>query len=189
MEQNYDIYEREFLGVVKALEHWCPYLIWTEQLFIIKTDHKNLTYWKSPKKLTGRTACWHEKLQDYNFKILHIPRKTNTLADALLRPNGQDIQESNKEVSLIPPEAFLWIFGPDLVNSLESRIVESQQRHQKTLEEWAESLPIQELDGVMWKDIPGDRLVIPLDDEVKREVLWVWHEHKGGGHRGRDETV
>ncbi len=83
MEQNYDIYEREFLGVVKALEHWCPYLIWTEQPFIIETDYENLTYWKSPKKLTGRTAHWHEKLQDYNFKILHIPGKTNTPADAL----------------------------------------------------------------------------------------------------------
>ncbi len=26
MEQNYDIYKWEFLGVVKALEHWRPYL-------------------------------------------------------------------------------------------------------------------------------------------------------------------
>jgi len=26
-EQNYDIYEREFLGVVKALENWRQYLI------------------------------------------------------------------------------------------------------------------------------------------------------------------
>ncbi len=83
MEQNYDIYEREFLGVIKALEHWCPYLIWTEQPFIIETDHENLTYWKSPKKLMGRTARWHEKLQDYNFKILHISGKTNTPADVL----------------------------------------------------------------------------------------------------------
>jgi len=73
-----------------------------EQPFIIETDHKNLTYWKSLKELTGRIACWHEKLQDYNFKILHIPRKTNTPADALSQPNGQDIQESTKEVSLIP---------------------------------------------------------------------------------------
>jgi len=55
-EQNYDVYEREFLGVVKSLDHWRPYLIWTEKPFIIKTDHKNLTYWKAPKKLTGRTA-------------------------------------------------------------------------------------------------------------------------------------
>jgi len=82
-EQNYDIYEREFLGVVKALEHWHPYLIWTKQLFIIEMDHENLTYWKAPRKLTGRMARWHEKLQDYNFKIVHISGKTNTPADAL----------------------------------------------------------------------------------------------------------
>jgi len=172
-----------------VLEHWHPYLIWTEQPFIIETDHKNLIYWKSPKKLTGRTARWHEKLQDYNFKILHIPGKTNTPADALSRPNGQDIQESTKEVSLIPPEAFLQLFGPDLDDSLESRIVEGQLRHRRVMEEWAKDLPIHELDGAMWKDIPGNQLVVPPDDEVKQEILWVWHEHKGGGHQGRDETV
>ncbi len=57
------------------------------------------------------------------------------------------------------------------------------------MEAWAESLPIQELDGVMWKDVSGDQLVVPLDDEVRHKVLWVWHEHKGGGHRGRDKMV
>ena len=106
-EQNYDIYEREFLGVVKALEHWRPYLIWMKQPFIIETDHENLTYWKALWKLTERTAWWHEKLQDYNFKIVHISGKTNMPADALSRPNGQDIQESTKETLLIPLEAFL----------------------------------------------------------------------------------
>ncbi len=181
-EQNYDVYEREFLGVVKVLEHWCPYLIWTEQPFIIKTNHENLTYWKSPKKLMGRMAHWHEKLQDYNFKILHIPGKTNTPVDTLLQPNRQDIQESTKEVLLIPLEVFLQIFGPNSDGSLELQIVEGQQQHQKTMETWARSLPIQELDGVIWKDVPGDQLVIPPDNKVKREVLWVWHEHKGGGH-------
>src|SRR6266851_6871362 len=182
-EQNYDIYEREFLGVVKALEHWHPYLIWTEQLFIIETNHKNLTYWKSPKKLTGRMAHWHEKLQDYNFKIVHISEKTNTPANALSQPNGQDIQESTKETSLISPKAFLRIFGPDLDDSLETQIVNSQRQHQKTMKEWAKDLPIHELDRTIWKDISGDRLVVPPDNEVKREILWVWHEHKGGGHR------
>src|SRR6266851_9268033 len=61
-EQNYNIYEREFLGVVKALDHWRPYLIWTKQPFVIETDHENLTYWKAPRKLMGRTARWNEKL-------------------------------------------------------------------------------------------------------------------------------
>ena len=92
-------------------------------------------------------------------------------------------------MSLIPPEAFLQIFGPDSDNSLKLWIVESQKQHQETLEGWEKNLPIQELDGTMWKDIPGNWLVVLLDNEVKREILWVWHDHKGGGHRGRDETV
>jgi len=55
-EQQYDIYEREFLAVIKALENWRAYLIWTKTPFIIEMDHKNLMFWKSPKKLNGRTA-------------------------------------------------------------------------------------------------------------------------------------
>ena len=59
-------------------------------------------------------------------------------------------------MSLIPPEAFLQIFGPDSDNSLESQIVEGQQRHQKTMKEWVKNLLIHELDGAMWKDVPGN---------------------------------
>jgi hypothetical protein len=71
-KQNYDTHNLEFLGVIKAIDHWRPYLIWAQEPFIIETDHKNLTYWKSPWKLTGRTTRWHKKLQDYNFCIIHI---------------------------------------------------------------------------------------------------------------------
>ncbi len=85
-KQNYDTHDLEFLGVLKSIKHWRPYLIWTKEPFIIKTDHKNLTYWKSPRKLTSRTARWHKKLQDYNLKILHVAGKNNTPADALSRP-------------------------------------------------------------------------------------------------------
>ena len=43
-KQNYNIYKREFLEVVKVLEHWQLYLIWIEKPFVIEMDHKNLTY-------------------------------------------------------------------------------------------------------------------------------------------------
>jgi hypothetical protein len=46
-EQNYDIYERELLAVIKALTHWRHYLVWTKAPFCIQTDHTNLLYWKS----------------------------------------------------------------------------------------------------------------------------------------------
>jgi hypothetical protein len=50
-EQNYDIYERELLAVMKSLAHWRPYLGWTKKPFTIMTDYANLQYWKSPKNL------------------------------------------------------------------------------------------------------------------------------------------
>ena len=95
-EANYDIYEKEFLAVIKAIENWRAHLIWTKEPFIIETDHKNLTYWKEPKRLTGRTARWHEKLQDYNFKIVHIASKSNGPADALSRMHQKDEDEAPK---------------------------------------------------------------------------------------------
>jgi len=91
-EQNYDAYDLEFLGVIKAIDHWRPYLIWTKEPFVIETDHKNLTYWKSPQKLTGRTTRWHKKLQDYNFHIIHVQGKNNTLANALSCPSKDEQQ-------------------------------------------------------------------------------------------------
>jgi RNase H-like domain found in reverse transcriptase len=50
-ERNYDIYERELLAVIKALTHWRHYLVWTKKPFTIQTDHANLLYWKSVRKL------------------------------------------------------------------------------------------------------------------------------------------
>ena len=109
--------------VIKALENWRPYLIWMKTPFIIKTDHKNLTFWKSPKKLNGRTAHWHECLQDYDFKIIHITRKVNTPADTLSRPSGEDITKDCREIALLPLELFINLFGVNLDGSLEHQIV------------------------------------------------------------------
>jgi hypothetical protein len=50
-EQNYDIYNRELLAVMKVLYHWRTYLAWMKEPFTILTDHANLTYWKAPRKL------------------------------------------------------------------------------------------------------------------------------------------
>ena len=50
-EQNYDIYEREFLGVLKALKHFRPHLAAMEIPVTILTDHANLTHWKATRKV------------------------------------------------------------------------------------------------------------------------------------------
>jgi len=52
-------------------------------------------FWKSPKKLNGRMAHWHECLQDYNFRIVHFAGKVNIPADTLSRPPGENIVEDS----------------------------------------------------------------------------------------------
>ena len=49
-EQNYDIYDKELLAVVNALEHWRVYTESSSELTVL-TDHKNLTMFTTTKKL------------------------------------------------------------------------------------------------------------------------------------------
>ena len=51
-ERNYDIYDRELLAVIHALEHWRHYLQGTTHPVTLLTDHKNLTYFRQPQKLS-----------------------------------------------------------------------------------------------------------------------------------------
>jgi len=46
------------------------------------------------------------KLQDYNFKLQHIPEKTNKKADILSRKNQVDTGDDNKDIQMLKEE--LW---------------------------------------------------------------------------------
>ena len=136
-ERNYDIYERELLAVIKALQHWQQYLIWTEEPFIIQTDHANLLYWKSPQKLNRWTARWHAELQDYNFQIVHIPGRSYVLADMLSRPVGVDQgQEDNTDVTMLTEKSFIRAFTDD-VSHLAKQIKRSQNKYASILDNWS----------------------------------------------------
>ena len=52
-ERNYNIYERELLAVLKALEHWRPHVATTDIPVTVLTDHANLTFWKIPRSTEG----------------------------------------------------------------------------------------------------------------------------------------
>ena len=125
-ECNYDIYERELLAIIKVLEHWRQYLIWTQEPFTILTDHANLLFWKSPRKLNRRMARWHVKLQDYNFEIKHVPGKSHVIADLLSRPSNADQgQEDNQDVTMVPEQKFIRLATMDDM-PLEKHIVQTQ---------------------------------------------------------------
>ena len=49
----------------------------------MRTDHKNLQYFREPQKILGRQARWIECLQDFDYILEHIPGTSNTIADLL----------------------------------------------------------------------------------------------------------
>ena len=55
-EQNYNIYDWELLAVIHALDHWCHYLQGTSHPVTLLTNHKNLTYFHQPQKLSCQQA-------------------------------------------------------------------------------------------------------------------------------------
>ena len=54
-----------------------------KHLIIVRTDHKNLQYFREPQKILGRQAQWIEYLQDFDYILEHIPGTSNTIADLL----------------------------------------------------------------------------------------------------------
>ena len=121
-ERNYDIYERELLAVIKALDHWRPHLAATEEPVTVLTDHANLTFWKNPRKVNRRVARWFSFLQDYNLIIKHVPGKLHAGPDMLSRPpNANKGEDDNMDVTLIPPEAFIRTLEPSQPTEEEKR--------------------------------------------------------------------
>jgi hypothetical protein len=192
-ERNYDVYDRELLAIMKAITHWRPYLIWTKEPFKIFTDHANLLHWKSPRKLNRRTARWHGELQDYNFTLHHVSGKNHTAADALSRPPGSDTgKNDNQEMIMLPEPIFIRVFDADSDGSLEHFITTVQNNNCHLMKEWEATFPIECIDtpdDPFWRDIKGQRLVIPPDQGLKREIMNSWHEGPLNGHPGRDETI
>jgi len=88
-ECNYEIYDKEMLAIIRCLEEWDAELR-SVRSFEIRTDHKNLEYFMSVRKLTERQMRWSLELSRYNFDISYIKGKSNERADALSR-REQDI--------------------------------------------------------------------------------------------------
>lgn len=108
-ECNYEIYDKEMLAIVRCLEEWDAELRSVEK-FEIRSDHKNLEYFMTVRKLSERQMRWSLILSKYNFTISYLPGKQNNRADALSR-REQDTPEDEEDerlqhrmVRLVKPE-------------------------------------------------------------------------------------
>ncbi len=96
-ERNYDIGNRELLAVKLALEEWRHWLEGSGVPFIVWTDHKNLEYIRSAKRLNSRQARWALFFGRFEFSLSYRPGSKNIKPDALSRIFDQSERLSTPE--------------------------------------------------------------------------------------------
>jgi len=105
VERNYEIYDKEMLAIICALEEWRHFLEGVTYPVEIWTDHKNLEYFMTAKKLNRCQAHWSLHLARFDFLLYHRPGRTMGKLDALLRrADHENGASDNKNIVLLQPE-------------------------------------------------------------------------------------
>lgn len=98
-ERNYYVGDRELLAIKLAL--WRHWLQGNTQPFIVWTDHKNLAYLQSAKRLNARQARWALFFTRFHFTISYRPGSRNIKPDALSRQFSAS-EEATEPASILP---------------------------------------------------------------------------------------
>ena len=172
-ERNYDVGDRELLAIKVALEEWRYLLEGAAHPILIFTDHKNLEYLRSAKRLRPRQARWALFFSRFAFHITYRPGSKNVKPDALSR-----MFDDPKEIPV-----------PDTILSEGNFLLPltNLMAHIKQASVSIPCLPEISLvpkDGLLWF---GDKIFVPED--VRMSVLGSCHDHPLAGHFGVRKTL
>src|SRR5260221_2120134 len=84
-EKNYDTHDKELLAMFEAFKNWCHFLEGSGEVIDTVTDHKNLEYFMTLKKLSRWQARWAEFLAQFNMRVRFRPGRLGSKPDALTR--------------------------------------------------------------------------------------------------------
>lgn len=194
-QRNYEIYDRELLGIIRALETWRHYLMGSPFPTIILSDHKNLTYFKTARKLNRRQARWSLYLSEFDLRLVHQPGSKMIQSDALSRRPDHMIEDhDNEDVILLPDSLFVRRTLEELKETLKEKIkddefvskaIESLKTSKippikSKLEDW------EIRDGLLFYQ---NRCYVPPHEGVQRELTQYYHDTAPAGHPGHLKTL
>lgn len=90
------------MAVKLALEEWRHWLEGTTVPFLVWTDHKNLEYVRTAKRLNPRQSRWALFFTRFNFTLSYRPGSRNTKPDALSRQFQKDDAPPQEPASILP---------------------------------------------------------------------------------------
>src|SRR5215470_1565946 len=205
VEQNYEIHDKEMLAIIGALEEWRHLLEGAQHPVEIWTDHKNLEYFRSAKKLNRRQARWSLYLARFDFTLRHRPGRSMGKPDALSRrPDHGDASQDNQNLTLLRPELFairalegVHVAGEeatilrDIRQGVEGRIYEdSVARAVQALRRTSGRT----LRASEWSEEGGlllfcGKIFVPDYLDLRRRIMAQHHDSRVAGHAGRWKTL
>jgi hypothetical protein len=105
-KQNYPIYDRELLAVIRGLRCWRHLLRNTSFPVLVITDHANLQYYREPQKIGPCVNGYIAELADYHIQLVYKPGATNRADGLSWRPDMVP-DEEDELVIVLPDHLFV----------------------------------------------------------------------------------
>ncbi|KAL0152007.1 hypothetical protein M9458_052725 [Cirrhinus mrigala] len=163
-EQNYDVGNRELLAMKAALEEWRHWLEGAKLPFTVLTDHRNLEYLRSAKRLNHRQARWALFFTRFKFTVTYRPGSKNTKADALSRLFEAEYQPPSPD-PILPNVLIVAPVQWDIITEL----AEMQNNNPPP------------------PNCPPDKIYVP--QSKRKQVLQLVHDTPSSGHPGITATM
>ena len=192
-ERNYEIYDRELLAIIRALTDWRHYLMGSPHPVYIRSDHKNLTYFRTAKKLNRRQARWSLFLSEFDIKLEHTPGTKMVISDALSRrPDLCQEENDNDDMTLLSDTLFVSAIDLALRDILAAagRNDSITREALQTLKEGPTPATSTLADWTVQEGLTfyKGRCYVPDNLEVRRQIVSRYHDTLSAGHPGQLKT-
>jgi hypothetical protein len=195
-ERNYEIYDRELLAIVKALESWRHYLQGSRHPTTILSDHKNLTYYRNAQKLNRRQARWSLFLSEFDLKLIHTPGTKMVQSDALSRREDliPDEDTDNEDITMLSEKLFMRVVDTELHTLIAEKTMKDDLVSEAIKALKTNGIPPIKSALSDWKIEEGilffmNRCYVPKDEELRRNIVKRYHEGISTGHPGQYATL
>ncbi|MBW0566935.1 hypothetical protein O181_106650, partial [Austropuccinia psidii MF-1] len=205
-ELNYEINDKELLGIVWALKRWRAFLLSLSSPFEVLTDHFSLQYFMSSKVLTCHQARWAEFLSEFHFSITYRPGRLATLLDALSRRHNVYPERGEDFISKNPmsfqqlikqdeaqPSRYFAVKVESFSNLIDSiqKALWQDSKYRSILQELGKGESIQDysLDSSSQLLLFKDWVVVPNDPTIQLSILQKCHDSPLAGQPGQEKTL
>jgi len=205
VEWNYEIHDKEMLAIIRALKEWRHFLEGATHPVEIWTDHKNLEYFMTAKKLNHRQARWSLHLARFDFLLHHCPECTMGKPDALSRRADHGNRAlDNGNIVLLRPEFLVVraLEGVELTGIEQKILSDIRKGNRNRDQEEPIAKAARELwnsankavHSSEWSNVDGllqfrGKIYVPRSLDLRRQIVALCHDTQIAGHPGHWKTL